>query len=349
MHDIIRHIFVLFRHIFVNNTHQFRIAMLLLPDFNGNAAFSFIDPFRAANYIRGINIYEWQWLSMDGKPVLASNGNSVGVTGTISDSATFDMVVVNSSWAPERYRRVELKTWFVKCLRHGAMLAGIDTGAFVLARAGLMDGYRATVHYEHSGAFEELFPATSLEEVLYVIDRDRLSCCGGMAATDLALQLIQNHNGLELANASAVYLFKDRFRLGNEAQVKHDREPVGYTMPSKLRDAVILMERNLEEPLSPKEIANVLGLSQRQLQRIFQRNTGTTPIRYYINVRLDRARGLVTQTEMSIAQIATACGFGTAAQFSRAYAKHFQISPSRDRTEGRIPFQFRSYPAYIGV
>lgn len=333
----------------MNAAIQFRIAMLLLPDFNGNAAFSFLDPFRAANYIRGTNIYHWQFLSMDGNPVLASNGVSVGVAGTVSDSEEFDLVVVNSSWAPERYQSTELKLWFVKCSRRGAMLAGIDTGAFVLAGAGLMEGYRATVHYEHSGAFQELFPETILEEVLYVIDRDRLTCCGGTATTDLALQLIQSHNGLELANASAVYLFKDRYRLGNETQVKHDREPVGYTMPSKLRDAVILMERNLEEPLSPKEIAHILGVSQRQLQRIFQRNTGTTPIRYYINVRLDRARGLVTQTDMSIAQIATACGFGTAEQFSRAYSKHFQISPSRDRTEGRIPFQFRSYPAYIGA
>ena len=328
---------------------QFRIAMLFLPDFNSHAAFSFLDPFRAANYIRGTNIYDWEFISLDGRPVLASNGASIDVDAMAGDHEAFDLVVVNASWAPERFQSTELKSWLIKCSRHGATLAGIDTGAIVLAEAGLMDGYRATVHYEHSGAFQELYPEIPFEEVLYVVDRDRLSCCGGTAAADLALWLVQSHNGLELANASAVYLFKERYRMGSEPQVKHDREPVGYTMPPKLRDAVILMERNVEDPLSPKEIAELLKLSQRQLQRLFKRNTGVTPIRYYINVRLDQARGLVTQTDMSIAQIANASGFGTTEQFSRAYSKHFQISPSRDRTEGRIPFQFRFYPAYIGA
>ena len=333
----------------MDNDFQFRIGMLLLPEFNSNAAFSFIDPLRAANYIRGTAIYRWQFISLDGQPVLASNGALVGVDAAVSDSAAFDLVVVNASWAPERFQSSELRAWFVACVRRGATLAGIDTGAFVLAGAGLMDGYRATVHYEHGGAFQELFPHSVFEEVLYVIDRDRLSCCGGTAATDLALRLVQSHNGLVLANASAVYLFKDRYRRGGEAQVQHDREPVGYAMPSSLLDAVILMERNVEDPLSPKEIAAMLKLSQRQLQRLFKRYTGTTPIRYYINIRLNHARGLVTQTNMSVAEIASSCGFGTAEHLSRAYAKHFHISPSRDRTQGRIPFQLRSYPAYIGA
>ena len=109
------------------------------------------------------------------------------------------------------------------------------------------------------------------------------------------------------------------------------------------------MERNVEEPLSSGEIAGNINLSQRQMERLFKRHTGVTPVRYYINVRLDRARGLVTQTDLPLAQVASACGFGTSEQFSRAYSSYFHIAPSRDRIEGRIPFQFRSYPSYVGV
>ena len=327
----------------------FRIGMLLLPEFNASAAFSFLDPFRAANYIRGSSLYRWELISADGQPVAASNGAVIGVNGNMSHDEGYDLVVVNASWAPERFNSREMRNWLGRCVRRGATLAGIDTGAFVLARAGLMDGYRATVHYEHGAAFRELFPRSNLEEVLYVIDRDRLSCCGGAAAADLALRLVQNQNGLELANASAVYLFKGRHRMGNEAQVEHEREPVGYSMPEKLREAVILMERNVEEPLSPAEIATNLSISQKQLQRLFRRHTGVTPVRYYINTRLDRARGLVTQTDLPLAQVASACGFGTAEQFSRAYSTHFNIPPSHDRIEGRVPFQFRSYPSHIGA
>ena len=160
---------------------------------------------------------------------------------------------------------------------------------------------------------------------------------------------MQQHHGLELANAAAVYTLKDRHRSGNEQQIPNSAEPVGNTMPAKLREAIILMERNIEEPLSTSEIAHHLSMSQRQLARTFNTHTGVTPIRYYINLRLDRARGLITQTDLRIADVAGACGFGTTEQFSRSYSNHFKLPPSRDRIEGRIPFQFRSFPVYAGV
>lgn len=322
---------------------------MLLPDFNVTAAFGFIDPFRAANYLRGSGLYSWDFISLNSQPVVASNSARIETEVTLAEKKTYDMIVVNSSWAPERFETSELKKWLGNHLRNGATLAGIDTGAFVLAAAGLMHRSRATVHYEHCAAFKELYPACVLEEVLYVIDGDRLTCSGGAASTDLALRLVQIQHGLELANASAVYLFKGRHRAGNEPQVEHDREPVGYSMPAKLREAIVLMERNVEEPLSPAEIAATLSISQRQLQRLFKRSTGVTPVRYGINVRLNRARGLVTQTDMSVAEIASACGFGATEQFSRSYSAHFGVSPSLDRIEGRVPFQFRAYPTHISA
>ena len=326
------------------------IGMLLIPQCNSLAAHAFIDPFRAANYLRGTTLYNWDFLSLDDKTVSASNG--LGLTHTTDYSntnTTYDFIVVNASWTPEKYHSRKLQNWLRKSTNAGTTLVGIDTGAFVLAYAGLLSGYRATVHYEHIAAFKELFPNTRIEESLFVVDRDRLSSCGGLTACDLSLEIIRLQHGIGLSNAVAHYIFHERLRSSEEIQQSPNHEPVGYATPKLLRDAIVLMERNLEEPLRLPEIAIYVQISQRQLERLFLQHTGETPIRYYINVRLDRARGLVTQTQMPLAEVAGACGFGSSEQFTRAYKKRFNIVPSKDRTEGRIPFQFRSYPGYAGV
>lgn len=326
-----------------------RIGMLLLPGFNGFAAQAFLDPFRAANYLRGSRIYDWQFLSLDGGSVVASNGIKIAATSGIEQqSPHHDFLMVNASWAPEQFRSKDLQTWLRLGSRQGVTLGGIDNGAVVLAFAGLLDNHRVVVHYEHLAAFNEMFPAIETAESLYTIDKRRISCCGGVAAVDLALEIIRIQKGIELANASARYIFHERLRDAAEAQFPRRLQPVGYQVPEKLRDAILLMERNIEEPLTQPELASYLALSVRQLQRIFKQYIGLTPVRYYLNVRLDRARGLVTQTEMPIMDIAALCGFLRAEQLSRAYVKHFDITPIRDRIEGRIPFQFRNFTDHAG-
>ncbi len=331
----------------------YRIGMLLLPGFNSFAAQGFLDPFRAANYLRGERIYGWQLLSPTGGSVTASNGLAIGDTFAFGDlSPEFDLLLVNASWTPEAFQDRALQSWLRQASRHGCLLGGIDTGAFVLAYADLLDGHRTVVHYEHLAAFNELFPAIETEESLYSIDPRRFSCCGGLAAVDLALELIQGRDGIELANTAARYIFHERLRDGGESQVPQALQPVGYQVPAKLREAILLMERNVEEPLTQPELASYLDLSVRQVQRIFKQYVGVTPVRYYLNLRLDRARGLVTQTEMPIMEIAALCGFVRAEQFSRAYSKRFDITPMRDRIEGRIPFQLRNvtdHAAYHSV
>ena len=282
--------------------------------------------------------------------MVASNGLQVAVNGafgTLSDAP--DFLVVNASWAPERFRGRPLQNGLRRFAKHGSVMCGLDTGAFVLAYAGLLDGHRAAVHYEHIAAFRELFPECSMDESLFVFDRDRLTCCGGLAAADMALEIIRLQQGLELANASSRYVFHERLRPGDEGQLPDTREPVGYAAPIKLREAILIMERNLEQPVPIRDIAKELNISQRQMERLFRSHTGVSPIRYYVDVRLDRARGLITQTELPIAEVAVACGFGTAVQFTRTYKRRFGIAPSRDRIEGRVPFQFRSFPSHAGV
>ncbi len=326
------------------------IGMLVLPGFNSMAAHAFVDPFRAANYLRGATIYQWPFLSLDGGDVTASNGLTISETNAIADSGPApDFLVINASWTPERFREKGLQNWLRRLARSGVVMCGIDTGAFVLAYAGLLQGYRAATHYEHIAAFRELFPDCPMDESLFVFDRDRLTCCGGAAAADMALEIIRLQQGLEMANAAGRYIFHERLRPGSEGQLPTTREPVGYSAPARLRDAIILMERNLEQPLKIGELVDRLGLSQRQLERLFREHTGVSPIRYYVDVRLDRARGLVTQTELPIVDIAAACGFGSAVQFTRTYKRRFGLPPSKDRIEGRVPFQFRSFPSHAGL
>lgn len=321
----------------------YRIGMLLLPGFNSFAAQAFLDPFRAANYLRGRKIYQWGFISPEGGDVVASNGIQIGATSTMGAAQEdYNLIMVNSSWSPESFQQPALKNWLRKSTHQGAVLGGIDTGAFILANAGLAQGHRVVVHYEHLAAFKELFPSIATEECLYIIDKRIVSCCGGTAAVDLALELIQLGNGINLANATARYIFHERLRPGNVVQIPRKLQPVGYQVPEKLREVILLMERNIEEPLGQAELARYLKLSVRQLQRIFHKYIGVTPVRYYLNLRLDNARGLVTQTELPMMEIATLTGFLRPEQFSRAYAKRFDITPIRDRIEGRIPFQLRN-------
>lgn len=327
---------------------QTRISVLLLPSFNAMATLSLIDPFRAANYLSGTSHYSWRMLSLDGAPVVASNGVEFsGAPAYEAEGEPFDILFVSASWTPEDHRDPKVLRWLKRLSSAGVVLGGIDTGAFLLAYAGLLDQHRATVHYEHIAGFRELFPRVDMCEDLYVIDGQRLTCCGGTASSDLALEMIRLREGIDVANAAARYIFHDRLRAGSEGQLPTYHEPVGYSAPNKLRHAIICMERNLENPLPMEEIAAEVGLSQRQLGRMFRQHTGVTAVQYYLASRLDRARALVTQTEMPLLAVATACGFNSQEYFARVYREHFGLQPSKDRREGRIPFQFRSFPAHM--
>lgn len=322
------------------------IAVLLLPAFNALATMALLDPFRAANYLTGSTLYDWDMVSLAGGALAASNGLQVAGTHTLKQAeGPYDYVIVSASWAPEAYRDRRIFDWLKQHARQGAVLGAIDTGAFVLAFAGLLAGRRATVHYEHIAACRELFPELEITEDLFIIDDDRLTCCGGTASGDLALEMIRRRFGLDLANAAARYIFHDRLRAGSEGQDSAIHEPAGYAMPETLRRAIAAMERSLEAPLPLAAIAKRANISQRQLERLFKAHTGVTAVQYYLEVRLDRARSILMQTDLSILEIAVACGFSSREYFARAYRQRFGLSPSQDKLEGRVPFQFRSFPS----
>ncbi len=327
-----------------------RILIVVTPHFNLSATTSFLDPFRAANYLEGRALFAWDMVSDAGGACLASNGMQLQTTplSEVGDKS-WDMVVLSSSWTPETHATPALRSALWRWARSGAMLGALDTGAFILAWAGLLEGRRATVHYEHMDAFGEQFPDITLSEELMVFDGDRISCGGGAAAADFALHIIRGLQGDALANSAARYLLHPKIRPVGAPQNPGAIEPLGPTTPGAVRRAIDLMEQHLETPLPIAELCTCIAISQRQLNRLFQTYVRKTPVVYYRDIRLDRARGLVTQTEMAMSQIALASGFASQVHFSRAYRARFGLPPSRDRIEGRVPFEFRAWPMHRGT
>ncbi len=323
------------------------LRLVVTPYFNIAATMSFLDPFRAANYLEGTPLFRWQILSETGGMISASNGTEINTTAFADAEMTeVGILLVSSSWQPEAHVSARMRALLREAAHRQALLGGLDTGAFILAHAGLLEGYTATVHYEHIDAFQELFPNTGVSEALWVIDRRRVTCSGGAASLDLALHLIQQSHGSALANSAARYVFAPPLRNHGAPQLPEVTEPLGNSVPQAVRDAIRVMEANLETPLPISDLCKQIGLSHRQLDRLFAQSVRKTPALYYRDIRLDRARGLVTQTQMAMAEIAVASGFSSQVHFSRAYSDRFGLPPSKDRIQGRIPFEFRAWPMH---
>lgn len=331
-----------------NQTSQIlHLLVIVTPNFNLSATTGLIDPLRAANYLEGTARFRWVIASPEGGMTKASNGLAIE-TKALSDLATetFDMVVVSSSWAPEAHISPHFLAALRKFARMGATIGALDTGAFILAEAGLLEGKTATVHYEHIDALREMREKTRVSEDLYVFDDNCFTCCGGTASVDLGLHILRDFCGDSLTNAAARYIFHPGARPPRTPQNPSGVEPLGHATPESVRRVIAEMERHLEEPLTIPELCELARISQRQINRLFTRYVGKTPQLYYRDIRLDRARGLVTQTELPLSEIAVASGFASQAHFSKAYHDRFGIQPRADRVEGRIPFEFRAWPMY---
>jgi AraC family carnitine catabolism transcriptional activator len=323
------------------------ILVLVSPHFNVSATTSFIDPFRVANYLSGSVRFFWTYVSEAGGHIESSSGlvvDTVPLAEVVRDKPW--LVLVSTSWTPERHGTRQFKAALHNWDAGGALVGGLDTGAIVLARAGLLRGKTATVHYEHIDAFAEIAPDTTVSENMFVTDGRIFTCCGGSAATDLGLRFVHSVAGENIANASARYLFHHDVRGEGQSQNPKDVEPLGFVTSGVVRDAIDLMEAHLEATLSIPAISQRLGVSQRQLGRLFRQYVQKSPVEYYRDIRLDRARGLVTQTELKFSEIAEASGFNGQAHFSRAYRNRFGLTPTADRIEGRVPFEFRAWPMF---
>lgn len=310
------------------------IAFFLVPQFSLLGFAAAVDPLRSANRMSGRQLYRWRLVSSDGRPVLASNGIAIPVDGAIGEDAEPAAVAVVAGIDAERFDDRAVLAWLQRQARHGAAIGAVSLGPFVLARAGLLDGYRCTLHWESLPAFREAFPSIMATDELFEIDRTRFTCSGGTAALDMMLHLIRAQHGHELAAAVSDQFIHGPMRDAGAHQRLALPERLGINHP-KLLAVVAAMEANLEEPISRAELARVAGLSARQIERLFEKYLGARPMHYYQSLRLSRARTLLLQTGLSILEIGLASGFKSASHFSKSYREAFGRSPRMERANRR--------------
>jgi AraC family carnitine catabolism transcriptional activator len=303
------------------------IAFVLLPKFSMIALMCALEPLRLANRFRP-GSFSWRFLSVDGAEVRASNEIPVSAQGRLAAAAPPpDLAVICASYEPEKHLGNAVLNPVRALARKGTMLAGLDTGPFILAQAGLLDGYRATVHWESRAGFAETYPAVETTSAPYEIDRGRITCAGGAASIDMMLDLIERCHGRELAVAIADQLVHLRFAYGGDARLPAQvRLQVGNPRVGRIVEA---MERNIENPLATAALAAIGGLSVRHMERLFRAHLGASPRLVYQGIRLDSAERLLRYSTMSVLDAAVACGFRSHAHFTRAYKARFGAPPSR--------------------
>lgn len=313
-----------------------RFGLLLVEDFTLISVASAIEPLRMANRLMGADFYRWKTISETGEAVRASDGLSINPDRGIEDPDVFedlDVIFVCGGRRVEKAVTDPVVFWLKRAASAGLQLGSISTGSYVLARAGLLDGYRCSIHWENIEALADLFPNVQVRRSTYTIDRDRLTSSGGTTPVDMMLYLVRRQCGPEITAAVAEQFIHERVRSGDDPQ----RAPLRYFKGKhsmKLVSAVELMEANIKEPISQVELADSVNLSRRQLQRLFQKYLMCTPSRYYLQLRLQRARELLLQTDLSLVEIAAQTGFVSSSHFSKSYKELYNYSPSRERRGG---------------
>ncbi len=308
------------------------VGFLTLNNFSMIAFSNAIEILRMANYLLGEEVYQWSLITTDGQPVEASNGLAFLKTTTLDPANMPDMFLVCGGVDVQDAVSPAVIKLITQVSKHHVWLGSLCTGSYALAKAGVLDGYRCTIHWENMASLCEEFPYITFMEELFVIDRDRCTCAGGTAPIDLMLAFVFARFGKNLVAEISDQFMVVRARDSKDQQHIPVAARVGYSHKA-LVEVSALMEANTEEPLSLDELARLAGLSQRHLQRMFRHTLSMTPMHYYLNLRLRRARALLLQTEMSIMSITVACGFQSSCHFSKSYRTLFGYSPSTERRQ----------------
>lgn len=315
------------------------IVFFLVPDFTMIAFATAIEPLRAANRMLGYEAYQWRLASADGKPVRGSNYVECAVNTSLDDERRKmagqdrpSMVIVCSGINIEKYSNRSVFAWLREEYNRGVAVGGLCTGAYVLAMAGLLANRRCAIHWENLPGFAEAFPKVNVFADLFEIDQNVYTCAGGTAALDMVLKLIGEDFDEALVNRVCEQVLTDRVRSPTDRQRLPLRARLGV-QNSKVLQIIELMEANLAEPLSLIEIADDVDLSRRQIERLFRQEMGRSPARYYLEIRLDRARHLLMQSSLPVVEVAVACGFVSASHFSKCYRELYARSPQQERAD----------------
>lgn len=306
------------------------VAFALVDNFTLSPVTLAVDTLRLANYVSNAELFRWSMHGRGAASVVSSSGVALSLHGdfnTIPNDAT---VVVGAGIGIEAMDTTPLVIRLRDLAAHGAQVGAVCLGTFVLADAGLLDGHVCTTHWEYIVGLRERHPHLRVTEELFEADDNRFSCAGGTAALDLMLNFVARRFGTPLANGVTDALIHHRMREKEEHQRMTLRLRLGVAHPAVIA-AVALMERHLEDTLSCEQIAQQANLSARQLERLFASHVGDTPARFYLRLRLERARHLLRQTTLSVTQVALACGFSAFSHFSACYGTHFGRPPSSER------------------
>ncbi len=314
-----------------------RFVFLLLDRFTMLAFASAIEPLRIANRVAGKTLYTWALVGEGGETAVCSNGTAFRLDLGLDEIDRDDILLVCGGIDVQRATTRGVLNWLRREARRGVTVGGLCTGAHALAKAGLLDGKRATIHWENQDGFLEEFEEVRLTKSVFVMDGNRWSTAGGTASLDLMLKVIAADHGEDLANTVADQLIYNSIRTDQDTQRLSIPTRIGVRHP-KLSQVIQTMEGNIEDPMSPADLAERVGMSTRQLERLFRRYLNRSPKRYYMELRLQKARNLLMQTDMSVINVALACGFASPSHFSKCYRAHYSTTPYRERgTQGTLP------------
>ena len=307
-----------------------RYVFVLLNRFSMISFSSAIECLRLANRMSNRTLFTWVLQSDDGEAVTCSNGTSFNVDGALGDLGKNDIVVLCGGVDIHLATTKHVLSWLRREARKGLPIVGLCTAAYVMARAGILDEKRATIHWENHDSFAEDFPEVVLTKSVFVRDGARITAAGGTASIDLFLRQITDQYGSDLSNAVADQMIYTSIRTDRDSQRLSVPTRIGVRHP-KLGMVIQVMEANIEEPISPAALAKDVGMSTRQLERLFRRYLSRSPKRYYMELRLQKARNLLMQTDMSVINVGLACGFASPSHFSKCYRAHYNTTPYRER------------------
>lgn len=313
-----------------------RFGVLLLPQFSMMSLLCATEPLRVANYLCPDPAYDWELLSDSGPIVIASNGMEVNASA-LADAPRYDWLLVCASYTPERFTNDRTLGLLRRLARHGTMLGSLENGSYLLARAGLLCGKEATAHWNSLPTYRTLFPEARFVAQVYTASERLMTCSGGLSGTDMILHFLGLRHGLRFAERVGSQLLAPQSRPPH-AQQNGSMGLLGVRMSPSVARACQLMENRVAAPLTISAIAASLNISRRHLDRLFERELAMSAKRFYLALRLERARRLVQDTSMRLGEVALFCGFESYTAFSASFRKTFAASP---RTERRLMLQGR--------
>ncbi len=318
----------------MDDPDPFEVMILLVPKYSQLTLAALVEPLRMANTVANRPLYRWQLCSADGQAVTSSSGFTLAVDADLSGGGRFDALFALASYEVTQYATPDVLAFLRRAARGGAIVGGFDAAPFLLAGAGLLDGYRATTHWDDLEELRDRYPRIDVVSERYVIDRKRITTSGSLPSFDLVLEFIRRRNGLMLAmNVSGNFVY-DQARPGSESQFMIAASLIDTRHPTITR-VVRLMEQNLRTPLDIPQLADTVGLTERSLLRRFRATLGVGPLQYYRALRLDAGRRMLDNSDLSITEIAIACGFESRASFTRAFKQVFGDTPSAKRPTNR--------------